>query len=347
MRNISIDIDLSKNWTLSEINSEVSRWYRPILIILSVLLPVGYLGNSLVIFCNVKLYHQKKSAVRLLFLYLAFADLLSSIFLGPSFVYRSFFPLMNSTKILCQLKRFCLDFFYLTSLFTILVIAIERYNRICCVFNKQFSILMIAQILFGITVISCLLSMPRGIHETEMKFRIKDDIFAQVCWRSVKESPHFHYIVNFSLLVICGVMTITFYALVWFKLFKYCGKVNENMENIKEQKDIAHPRKFYFQSREAFLETNINILCIIVLFVFSYIPSLTLDMFFPLDHLPPYFGPDISREILSLNWLISHAFNPCVYGMCYGRCLLGCMKLFRLKNSENIEGEEYTVTSIL
>ena len=123
---------------LREINDEKAISMIPVMVCLCVLMIMGLLGNSMV--CFYYGYKTRRTTNSIFICTVAIYDLIScSLSIPIELVDLRFFYVFTDSGA-CKFLRFINHFAAIGSAFTLLVIAIDRYRRICSPFKKQFTI---------------------------------------------------------------------------------------------------------------------------------------------------------------------------------------------------------------
>ena len=164
--------------TLEELNSEEAKLYLGGVVFVSILMTIAIVGNSHVLL--VYGFRMKSSTHRIFILCLGFLDL-TICCIGMPFVLvdlqRPFmFFMVSACKVLRFINYFMCTASAWTLLRTLLLIAVDRYRKICVPLGKQMSVL-VAKVMCGVIMgVSLLTSWPAPIlygHAT-VKTRVKN-----------------------------------------------------------------------------------------------------------------------------------------------------------------------------
>ncbi|XP_046331804.2 orexin receptor type 2-like [Haliotis rufescens] len=150
----SPDLDLQLHLN----NNKYAQQVVPAILFLAILMLVGCIGNSLVFY----VYHlkMKRSTTRLYILSLAAFDLLNCVVCIPHEIADMRYNFTFGRYALCKVIRVLIVFSSFGSGSVLLVVAVDRYKKVCRPFQKQIT-LRTAQVAVTIcTVASCLLSLP-------------------------------------------------------------------------------------------------------------------------------------------------------------------------------------------
>ena len=134
MDNQTISSNNSK--TLEQLNAEFVEILMPYSILVIVYLILGITGNSAVLYIYLKRF-QTYSEGRYFIPILAAIDMIACIINCSGMMCENMFPLTYSSDIGCKLERFLCLASTATSIFTLLLIAIDRYLKIGRPFRRQ------------------------------------------------------------------------------------------------------------------------------------------------------------------------------------------------------------------
>lgn len=151
--------DASLNWTIVEINHERFHTLIPSIIYLCVLSIVGVVGNASVLM----VYYRWFSATthRTFILVLAFFDFIACAIGAPFAFIEPFFSFTYTDIASCKIFRFILYYTCIASSFTLVLIAYERYRKICTPLKLQFTVTFAKRALFCISgIIPFICSCP-------------------------------------------------------------------------------------------------------------------------------------------------------------------------------------------
>ncbi|KAK3601282.1 hypothetical protein CHS0354_040462 [Potamilus streckersoni] len=130
----------SQNETVSieNLNEELWILHIPAVIFVLICVILGFFGNSLVVY----IYSSKKfrrSNHRYFILCLAFLDLIGCLIGGSHMTYSLRMPYLMTSTAICKISRYIHHLVNQGSAFLLVVIAIERFNKLCRPFKIQFS----------------------------------------------------------------------------------------------------------------------------------------------------------------------------------------------------------------
>lgn len=118
-------------------NSYEAKALTPVTIYLVMLMIIGVIGNTIVFY--VYKFRFRRSTSRIFILSLAVFDLITCLLGMPFHIMDMLYPYMFVWDAACKVLSFALTFTILVSIFTLNLIAIDRYRKICKPFEKQLS----------------------------------------------------------------------------------------------------------------------------------------------------------------------------------------------------------------
>ncbi|XP_059165268.1 D(2) dopamine receptor-like [Physella acuta] len=121
--------------SLETINDERAQQLIPAMVVLGVLMVIGIPGNALVVY--VFCFKMKTGTQNILIVCLAVFDLLSCCLSIPNEIADMRFFFMFDSVAACKIMRFINTFCAIGSIFTLLVIAVDRFRKICRPFKSQ------------------------------------------------------------------------------------------------------------------------------------------------------------------------------------------------------------------
>lgn len=172
-----------ENKTLEELNRKiVENKYLPPIIVMSVVLVLGVLGNFLVMyiyFLRFKIYSESRFFIPAL----AVIDMIACIVNCAGNLSEVTRPIMYVQDIGCKTERYLCLATTGASIFTLLVIAIDRYLTICRPFGRQIRLKWKKMSIAIIVIAAVILSIPyyffNGVKETS-----ENGITYRVCTRT-------------------------------------------------------------------------------------------------------------------------------------------------------------------
>lgn len=129
-----------RNWTLVELSQMKAAMLVPSIVYLCVLMLVGLFGNGLVI--SVYYFRFSRSTHRCFILVLASSDLFACAIGVPFTIAEAFHAYTYTEHISCRILRFVLYYTCICSSLTLVLIALERFRKICRPLKPQMSVTM-------------------------------------------------------------------------------------------------------------------------------------------------------------------------------------------------------------
>ncbi|XP_071091768.1 orexin receptor type 2-like [Haliotis cracherodii] len=148
------DLDLY----LRHYNNKHAIHSLPVILFLAILVLVGFAGNSLV--CYVYLVKFKESSLRCYILALATFDLATCVVCIPVEIADIRYNYTFGQYTLCKMLRLLATFSVIASVTILLAIAVDRYKRICCPFDKQTTPLMAKVTITVCSLTTFIVSLP-------------------------------------------------------------------------------------------------------------------------------------------------------------------------------------------
>ncbi|XP_046375962.2 cholecystokinin receptor-like [Haliotis rufescens] len=153
--------DEEKNRYLSHLDDSMFPLRIPAVVYLGILMVLGIFGNILVLIVYLKKF--KPSPTRVFVVCLAVFDLMTCVISIPGEILDMRYSHTFDYPVVCRMIRFNNTFSVVSSGFTLIAVAIDRYRKICRPLNKQITI-RVARMMVGIAVsVSLVLTIPTVI----------------------------------------------------------------------------------------------------------------------------------------------------------------------------------------
>ena len=156
-----MDSNNTRNPTLDELNSEEAKVYLGGVVFVSILMAIGIVGNIHVLL--VYGFRMKPSTHRIFIICLGCLDLITCCIGMPFVLVDLRRPLMFFMVSACKVLRFVNYFMCTASAWTLLLIAVDRYRKICVPLGKQMSITVAKGMCGVIMGVSLLTSWPAPV----------------------------------------------------------------------------------------------------------------------------------------------------------------------------------------
>ncbi|XP_052271354.1 neuropeptide FF receptor 2-like [Dreissena polymorpha] len=130
--------EVGVNVTLDQLNSEVVATKYGAIIILGILIPLGVIGNGHVL--HFYIFKKKNTNTRVFVCCLAVIDFVASSICFPWVISFNFNPLESYSDAFCKILYILNYFLAVGEVLMLLVIAVERYRKICEPFKPQITL---------------------------------------------------------------------------------------------------------------------------------------------------------------------------------------------------------------
>lgn len=147
----------SSNVTLKELNDTLATLHIPTIVLISILMFVGVVGNVLVLFIY---SNSKPSTYKVFIIWLGWMDLLECLVGKPVFIVSLAYPYMFPSSGLCRSSRFFEVFTVVSAAFIFLAISYERYKKMCFLDTHQLSNKRVNIICAMAAMLGCLVAVP-------------------------------------------------------------------------------------------------------------------------------------------------------------------------------------------
>ncbi|XP_060072051.1 blue-sensitive opsin P467-like [Ylistrum balloti] len=198
------------------VNDHVAQTLLPVTVVLWFYIAIGVLGNSLVMF----VYWARKKPVRedrYFIPLLALVDLLSCVVSSGTGIYAQTYPLIFDNDFGCKMAAFLGILFASTSADFLLVIAVERYIKLCRPFGRQMTI-YIKKILIVVTcVVGLILSAPAlDVYKVEqVPMKIEGGIKLQT-WKCIDKMDEKHVTGHMIYKIVLFMVTVVRFGVLFF-----------------------------------------------------------------------------------------------------------------------------------
>ncbi|KAL8578438.1 hypothetical protein ACOMHN_014937 [Nucella lapillus] len=157
MNNTTVDAHAK----LVEANDEIARDLIPAMVYLAVLMLLGIVGNILV--CFVFFFRLRMTTQDFLIIALAVFDLLSCFIAMPTEIVDMRYFLMFDNEFACRLLRFIIHYCAFASILTLVVIALDRYMKVCHPLQRQMSLKKVKVALLFVLLVALVFAAPATI----------------------------------------------------------------------------------------------------------------------------------------------------------------------------------------
>ncbi|XP_021363774.1 type-1 angiotensin II receptor A-like [Mizuhopecten yessoensis] len=177
---------------LLSVNNIIKETFLPLTLVLWFYLVIGVYGNSLVMF----VYWARKKPVRddrYFIPLLALVDLISCVVSSGTGIYAQTHPLVFDNNVGCKMAAFLGIIFAGVSADFLLVIAVDRYLKLCRPFGRQMTLSVKRKVIIGIFVIGLVLSFPALIiyRAEQVPMKLKSGYTIQT-WKCIDTKDEEH-----------------------------------------------------------------------------------------------------------------------------------------------------------
>ncbi|XP_036359574.1 neuropeptide Y receptor type 1-like [Octopus sinensis] len=256
---------------------------------------VGLIGNIFVIYIYAR--QSKKSNVETFILVLAVIDLIGCI-LGMPLEMAELYPAIQS-KYLCKLYKFIVFTCSIMSSLILLIIAIERFRRICHPSSKQITSKMCITLIIFLIVAALAFVLPPLFYADSIPFS-HEHMMYMICGSDFRRP--FLWLYALMALIIHSIVVLSMtvlYSFVRNTIYKHFKK-EKNNEETSEHERISR--------------TNIVLISISVLYFVSFSPTLIFCVSYPYCKDSNFL--QILKVVLYRTWILNSSLNPMVYGFC-------------------------------
>ncbi|XP_062586448.1 neuropeptide FF receptor 2-like [Saccostrea cucullata] len=299
-------------YDLYDWKEDVSGKYILSTCVQSIILVVGVIGNAFVI--TIYTWHLKpKKDDRYFIPILAWIDLLGCIFASAKSLVENQYPLKYISSFSCKILNFGTAIFIVSSILLLMVISVQRYQKICRPFGFQMT-LKVKRIAAILTILLAgTLSVQSFImHENVKVFHENRNISGYECASvpgTLKDS--FQYIIivieGFSIVCMC-----LMYGLVGRAIMKRFGR-EEDVTSDKNGEPNHNSRNKLISRRRFSLMFMLISLVSIVCFITSW-TFILLQRKDPAFWRKLSFGQAQVSLIFRRFYILNHAVNPLFYG---------------------------------
>lgn len=221
-----------------DVNDKVSKLLSGALVLVSAFMVTGFIGNVHVLL--VYAFKMKSTNHRIFILFLSTVDLSVCVIGMPLSLYRLREPLFFASSATCILQAFSNYFFCMTSAFTLLVIAFERYRKICKTFGWQMSRRHAKYACMSVLVIAFLCSSPNVfLIDTYERQSLKyPGINATVCVDVYQNNVDYYHICLTVVFFISFISLIFLYTCIW-KMIRFSNIHPTNKAYNVEEKNCS------------------------------------------------------------------------------------------------------------
>ena len=326
-----------QNETINDLNAYIFEYNKAVVIFMSFFMFVGIVGNSLTLY--IYLFRMKSSTLQIFIVHLGFVDMLGCCLSVPLEMVDLILPYMYPSDFICKLQVLILYYTCTASSFSLLVIAVERFNRVCRPLARQISTFYSKWIVVGVSLVSLFISIPTCLdfHRGEIQF--ENGIVGYGCNADISLFWEVNYYILTSLYLLCLLIMFILYFFIWRKARQHFRQLDARRHK-KPKDDSDKLTHLNQETTHISSQVNLTIFSITTLFVVSFAPNFILNFAHPVYTPNTY----IVIKIFHRLWVLNCSLNPVVYGIFNQEFRQECKRLFSKemnhKSSDN-KMEEY------
>ena len=196
-------------------NADKVRLFIPVVVFVSLMMVLGLLGNAFV--CYFYTFKEKKSTNTFFIVVLSVYDLLTCFITMPTDIATLVLYYTFVDNVACKTLRFVNYVLIIASILTLVVIATDRYKRICCFARPQMGIPHAHRVSVIVIVLALLMALPSlfiyGSNRVPVVNNLSLDIYGHKC-TTTKETAQRVYVWTYFFLpltrLLYSLKTITF-----------------------------------------------------------------------------------------------------------------------------------------
>ncbi|XP_014776024.1 neuropeptide FF receptor 2 [Octopus bimaculoides] len=313
------------NITLERLNDEKALLRIPAIIYTIILMVIGLFGNTIT--CYIYGYRLKMLPTHCFIIVLAVFDILSCCIAMPTEILDMRYPFMFPSMIACKILRFLSYFTTGSSSIILLIIAVDRYKRVCRPFKRQISvreakIIAVVISVIGIGVTSPMLYISgKMTHPTRIPYINGTDCSISDNVRNTK-FPKIYFGILFLIIISSFVAMSICYLLLWLEVKNRCSNpIGSNRTTSNAPIEMPNSPQALTDERsnsKTLNRTNLTVFLVTLLFILSYIPCLSLQVArtiiqyeLNMNHVTELFYCIGMRS-----YFLSNSLNPIIYGYC-------------------------------
>ncbi|KAL4237698.1 hypothetical protein ACF0H5_002413 [Mactra antiquata] len=217
--------------TIEELNAEEAKQHIGGVVFVAILMIVGFVGNLHVLI--VYAFFMKPSNHRIFILVLGTLDFITCIIGMPFIIVDLRNPLTFTLSSACKILRFINYFICSASALTLIIIATDRYRKICVPFGKQIT-QKVASLLCGLMLfVAMLLSWPAPILFGIRRVETGTNLTGTRCW--TEDKPNYDDLQAYFNVVLILCVFIVFVVLV--VLYTLIGRVISKQNSFKRREN--------------------------------------------------------------------------------------------------------------
>uniref|UniRef100_A0A1B6EG53 G-protein coupled receptors family 1 profile domain-containing protein n=1 Tax=Clastoptera arizonana TaxID=38151 RepID=A0A1B6EG53_9HEMI len=324
---LEYDYDFTESWNYFD-----WKELTPALIVYTVTMVIGIIGNSLIVF-TISRYRRMKSTTNVFLASLASADLLLIVVCIPVKLAKLFSYTWTMGFFLCKLVHYMQSVTAICSVLTLTAMSIERYYAIVHPMKAKYvcTISQARRVIFALWIAALLLATP--ILFVQVHMRVAVDKFPNTFWcvRNYDDPPiwrlHEMYMLILVLIVPTSVMAVTYTSICWevwnvmqTRYHMTSGKASLNGDNFplstKRTTTFIQSNKPTSEDNNTVKQVIKMLVLIVIVFILCWGPLL-------IDNVLTAWGVLDSQKLglqkyLATTFHLMAYFNSCVNPIVYG-----------------------------
>ncbi|KAK7091948.1 uncharacterized protein [Littorina saxatilis] len=146
---------------LTHLNDDIAQDLIPAMVFVGLLMVLGLVGNILA--CFIFVFRLRMSTQHFLIVCLAVFDLLSCTIAMPTEIVDMRYFLMFENEFACRLLRFVNSYCAFASILTLIVIAVDRYRKVCSPLKRQMTLQNVKVSVVIVLFVALLFAIPAAI----------------------------------------------------------------------------------------------------------------------------------------------------------------------------------------
>ncbi|KAK7478650.1 hypothetical protein BaRGS_00030113, partial [Batillaria attramentaria] len=224
--------------TLVELNDAIAHELVPAMIYVGILMVLGVLGNLVV--CFIFTFRLRMGTQHFLIVCLAVFDLLSCFIAMPTEIVDMRFFLMFKDEFACRLLRFVNSYCAFASILTLVVIAVDRFRKVCHPLKRQMTLRHVKMALVAVLLVALVFALPAavlyGIRTTETA---EPDIYGHDCSTNDQVKDTLFPLVYNSVLFIAFLILLVTLSVLYFRIWREMKRHSRYMARNSDAASIS------------------------------------------------------------------------------------------------------------
>ncbi|GAB1609260.1 C3a anaphylatoxin chemotactic receptor-like [Argonauta hians] len=303
-------------YTLEELNAKKARFAVPSTITMSFLMVFGIIGNSLVLYVYSRKF--KSTSTNSFILALSTFDLLNCLIGMPTEIADDQLPLMFNWELGCKVLRFTSFFSTGASCLTLVIIAMDRYQRVCLgkeqIRSGWAKMMIVLTATMSAIIVSPIIELA-GIdtESTDVPYINGTDCAIRDKYKNSKW-PLIYFMYLAVIIIVCLIILIATYTMIGLTVKSRLGRQSLNGRTVvRTMADLNREKDRKVKTEK----TTKTFFMVTVLFIFSFLPCLVIQISRALTGFKPH-SPmmEIIFNLGLRSYFLGNSLNPFIYGYC-------------------------------